>query len=235
MSENASNKNSGPKNGAHIAKSAQSHAHAASNGSGGASLNRPAKAAYTPVESEAVDIFKLLDQLEELPEKARHLPFKTLMGFDHEQFYYLVLKVRANLPEDMKKAQRVAKDSDRIVEEARDVAVQQLETGRQESARILDSAKGEASRLVDQAKTQAAAVIEHGRAEAAAMVESSEINRMAEAQAHEIIRNAEREAAGIRKGADGYACEVLNNLDAVMDKALAEVRRGKERLEKAVR
>ena len=50
-----------------------------------------------------------------------------------------------------------------------------------------------------------------------------------------IIRNAEREAVTIRKGADGYACEVLTNLDEVMDRALGEVRRGKEKLESAVR
>ena len=91
-----------------------------------------------PPNNEAVDIFRLLDQLEDLPEKARHLPFKTLVGFDQEQFYYLVLKVRANLPDDMKKAQRVARDSERIVDQARDTATEQLESSRVEAARVLE-------------------------------------------------------------------------------------------------
>ena len=78
-------------------------------------------------------------------------------------------------------------------------------------------------------------MIDNARSEQVAMVESHEISRMAEAQGQEIIRNAEREAVTIRKGADGYACEVLTNLDEVMDRALGEVRRGKEKLESAVR
>lgn len=180
------------------------------------------KGSYTPPDVENVDIFRLLDQLEELPEKARHLPFNTLVGFDHEQFYYLVLKVRANLPEDMKKAQRVARDSERIVDEARDVATHQLETGRVEAGKLLEESKGEATRIIENARLQAAS-----------MIDNSEVNKMATVQAHEIIRSAETEASEIRKGADEYAKDVLLNLESVMNKAIATVQRGRETLDKA--
>jgi hypothetical protein len=175
-----------------------------------------------PPDNESVDVFRLLDQLEELPERAKHVWPNMLIGFDNEQFYYLVLKIRANLPDDMKKAHRVARDSERIVDEARDAAVHQLESGRVEAGRVLEEARSEAQRIIEQARQQAAQMIDH-----------SEVSRMATAQAHEIIRSAETEASEIRKGADEYARDILSNLEAVMGKAIVTVQRGRETLEKA--
>jgi vacuolar-type H+-ATPase subunit H len=193
----------------------------------------PLKGNFAPVENEAVDVFRLLDQLEELPEKAKHLPFNTLVGFDHEQFYYLVLKVRANLPDDMKKAQRVARDSERIVDEARDVAVQQLESGRVEASRLLEQAKTDSERTMELARAEANRIVESARQQASAMIEKNEIMRMATGQAHELIRSAETESSEIRKGADDYAKDVLANLEAVMSQAISTVQRGRETLERA--
>ncbi len=181
----------------------------------------PLKNSYSPV-GETVDIFRLLDELEELPEKAKHLPFNTLIGFNHEQFYYLVLKIRANLPDDMKKAHRVARDSERIVDEARSAAQQQLESGRIEAIKTVEEAKEEAQRILEQARFRASQ-----------MVEKSEVYQMATAQANEILRRAETEAAEIRKGADEYARDVLSNMEAIMSKALATVQRGRETLERS--
>lgn len=209
MLDNASDKKSASKNGD-------------SPGNGASAMKSlPLKGNYTPPEGESVDIFRLLDQLEELPEKAKHLPLNTLVGFDHEQFYYLVLKIRANLPEDMKKAHRIARDTERIVDEARDAAVQQVESGRVEANRCLEEARIDAQRVIDQA-----------RASALQMTEQSEVVRMASAQAQEILRAAETEASEIRKGADEYARDVLANLEGIMGKAITTVQRGRQTLEK---
>jgi len=182
----------------------------------------PLKGSYSPAETETVDIFRLLDQLEELPERAKHLPMNTLVGFDHEQFYYLVLKIRANLPEDMKKAQRVARETERIVDEARDAAVQKLEDGRQEASKVMENAQAEAVRIVEQARQQAMHMVDH-----------SEVAKMATSQANDLLRRAETESAEIRKGADDYARDVLVNLEGVMSKAIVQVQRGRETLERA--
>jgi vacuolar-type H+-ATPase subunit H len=205
------------KNGTATAVETEGHG----NGHGGGKT-LPLKGNYGPPEMEAVDIFRLLDQLEELPEKATHLPLNTLVGFDHEQFYYLVLKIRANLPDDMKNAQRVARDSDRIVEEARDAAVQQLDAGRAEANKVLDDARAEAARMIEQARQQAMYMVDH-----------TEVAKMATSQAHEILRRAETESSEIRKGADDYARDVLTNLEGVMSRAIVQVQRGREALEKA--
>jgi hypothetical protein len=182
----------------------------------------PNRSTYTPAEQESVDLFRLLDELEELPEKAKHLPLNILLGFNSEQFYYLVLKIRANLPEDLKKAHRVARDTERIVETARSSAAHQVETGRIEAEETIAKARAEANR-----------VIENAHAQSAHMVEQSEIHRMAADQARDILQHAETEAGEIRRGADDYARDVLAKLEAVMGKAMTTVQRGRETLDSA--
>jgi vacuolar-type H+-ATPase subunit H len=181
----------------------------------------PLKNSYSPVE-EPVDIVRLLEELEELPEKAKRLPFNTLVGFNQERFYYLVLKIRANLPDDIKRAYRVARESERIVDEARSAALQQLESGRIEAIKTLEEAKQEAQRILEQARFRANQ-----------MVEKSEVYQMAAAQANEMLRRAETEAAEIRKGADEYARDVLSNMEAIMNKTLGTIQRGRETLERS--
>ena len=193
----------------------------------------PPTGVYVPPDSETVDVFRLLDELEDLPEKAKHGWFNTLVGFDSEKFYYLVLKIRANLPDDMKRAQRVARDSERIVDEAKDAAVQQLESSRVESSRVIEVAKAEQTRIVEKAQEEARRTVDQAKLQAAQMVDKSEIQQLATAQAHETIRRAENEANEIRKGADDYAKDVLANLEGVMGKALSTIQRGREQLDKA--
>lgn len=191
----------------------------------------PLSGSYTPPEAESVDVFRLLEQLEELPEKSRHLPFNIRIGFDEEQFYYLVLKIRANLPEEMKRAQKVARDTQRIVDEARDSAAQQVESARIDAQKIIEEAQAEAQRILHQAQLAAQQMDADAQSRAMEMVSESQIVQLATAQAHEILRSAETEGVEIRRGADEYAREVLSNLEAVMGKAIVTVRRGREALE----
>lgn len=213
-------------------------------GGNGASKPLPIKGALPPADTENVDIFRLLDELEELPEKAKHLPLRTLIGFDQDQFYYLVLKIRANLPDDMKKAQRVARDSERIVDEARDVATQQLESGRMEAGRIQEEARAEAKQVTDRAQAQSQKIIQEARQQAekmleeaqkesARLIDKTEVHQMATAQAREIIQHAEVEATDIRKGADAYARDVLATIEGQMTKALTTIQHGRTLLEEA--
>ena len=219
MLDNAYEKKSASKNG-DLVKNGDGNG--AANGANGQSKTLPFKGKYGPPDVENVDVFRLLDQLEDLPEKAKHLPGRILVNFDEDQFFYLVLKIRANLPDDMKKAQRVARDSERIVDEARDAAVQQMESGRVEASRLLEDSRLEATSIVEQAHR-----------EADRLIEQSEVFRMATAQAQEALKRAETEAIEIRKGADDYARDVLTNLEGVMGKAIVTVQRGRESLEQA--
>ena len=155
-----------------------------------------------------VDVLKMLDKLEELVEGAMHL-FNKAWFVDLEEFFVLTNRIRASLPEEVKRASRVAVDSDKIVGSAREEAAQMTGQAREEAARFVETAREEAVRLVD----------------------SSEINRLATAQAKEIVAAAEQTAREVRSGSDEYAKEVLISLENFAAKIIGTIQRGREKLE----
>jgi cell division septum initiation protein DivIVA len=150
----------------------------------------------------------MLDRLEELVENARHL-FGRAYGIDIDQFFMLTNKIRASLPEEVKKASRIAGESERL-----------LASAREEGSMVIEDARREATKIVEEARRQQQT-----------LVADSEIHRLAAAQAHELTEGAERKAEACKKGADEYAREVLDDLEDFLTKFLGAVRRGKESLE----
>ena len=64
---------------------------------------------FVPPTAGAVDILKLLTDLEDQIESTGRGPFGTLFRFDEDRFHMTVMKIRANLPEDLKRASRLAR------------------------------------------------------------------------------------------------------------------------------
>ncbi|MGQ9486650.1 MAG: hypothetical protein ACUVTY_02590 [Armatimonadota bacterium] len=160
-----------------------------------------------------IEILQLLKQLEELVENTRYIALlKLTYGLDHDEFFVLVNRIRASLPEDVKRASNLTRERDRILDTAREEANHIIEESRAEAGRILEEARLQAQRLVDQ----------------------SEIVLMAKGQARQIVASAQEDARQIRRGADEYARDVLNNLEAVLAKAIGTIQRGKEKLEESL-
>lgn len=160
-----------------------------------------------------IEILQLLKQLEELVENTRYIALlKLTYGLNHDEFFVLVNRIRASLPEDVKRASNLTRERDRIIDTARDDANRILEDSKVEAARVLEDARLQAQRLVDQ----------------------SEIVLMAKEQAKQIVANAQEDARQIRRGADEYARDVLENLEAVLTKAIGTIQRGKEKLEESL-
>lgn len=92
-----------------------------------------------------MDIIKLLNELERLIDEQ-----KTVMGlawnFHPEDYHDITNKIRASLPEDVKKASRVTAESDQIVDKARDTADQTLEDAMAEADGIIREARINAER-----------------------------------------------------------------------------------------
>ncbi len=166
------------------------------------------KSPFLSARDAEVDILKLLDRLEEQVESAIHI-FNKAMFVDLDEFFVLTNKIRASLPDEVKRASRLASDGDRIVQAAREDALQ----------------------IFEHAKAEAAAIVEEARAQAAVLVDSSEIKRLATVQAKEIIAAAESTAREVRAGADEYAREVLANLENYTARIMQTIQRGREKLE----
>ena len=155
-----------------------------------------------------VDILKLLDRLEEQIDGATQLVNRAFF-VNVDEFFVLTNKIRASLPDEVKRASRLANDSERIVGAARD----------------------EAARILEQVRAEAAGAVEEARAQAALLVDSSEIKRLATSQAKEIMAAAEATAREVRYGADEYSREVLANLENYTARIMGTIQRGREKLE----
>lgn len=177
----------------------------------------------------AIDTLKLLEQLEASVEDTPK--FLGWCRIDVDEFAMLISKVRASLPEDVRRAGKIAQNSDRIMEAAQTEAEQALESARSECTQTVEAARAEAARLMAEAQ-----------ARAEEMVSQSEIARIASAQAREIIVQAEAEAHEVRDGADSYATDVLAKLEEQIGDAMSQVeervggmvatiRRGRQKLE----
>lgn len=153
-------------------------------------------------------VLQMIDDLEQLLAEDIKVMNRALW-VDVDEFFALTNKIRLALPQEVRRADRLVKDSDRLERDAQ-----------AQAARIVDEANNEAARLVHEAE---------GKAQQA--TEASEITRAATARAKQIMQDAEEHAREIKKGADDYAREVLENLDNYVARVMTTIRQGREKLE----
>lgn len=98
-----------------------------------------------------MDILKLLNELERLIEEQ-----KTVMGitynFHSDDYLDITNKIRATLPEEVKRASRVTAESDKIVDGARETAEQTLEEATSEADQIIRESRANAERMLREAE-----------------------------------------------------------------------------------
>ncbi len=84
-----------------------------------------------------MDIQHLVDRLEQLLNDSRRLPLSAYLLINEDRIYNLVDQMRVAIPEEIKRANRVEADKDRIMAQANE-----------EAERIRELAKQEANELV---------------------------------------------------------------------------------------
>ena len=84
--------------------------------------------------------------------------------------------------------------------------------------------------VVDEGRREAARLVEEARAEQARLVSETEVLAAAERAAQEVRDAAAEEARGMRGEVDDYVDAKLANFEVVLDKTLAAVHRGREKL-----
>ena len=160
-----------------------------------------------------MDILRILDELQDQAViKPKQIVGKITYGLNKEEVNSLILRVRASLPKELKEAASTVRESDRIMETAREDAHLTIDYAKKESERLVLEAKDEAERLIQQAKL-----------EQEQMVNSSEILKLSKSQADEIVTRAERDALEIKRGADDYAYRIIEHLGKVVQKTLSSI------------
>ncbi len=202
-----------------------------------------------------MDIIKLLNELERLIEGQRTFVGLTV-DFHPDDYLDITNKIRASLPEEVKRASRLTAESDKIVDGAREAAEQTLEDATVEADEIVRESRINAERMLREAEAQANKMtlsaeatakqnVEDSRQRAEkmladshqqseTMVSQSEVVRLATAQAREIVAAAEYETQSLRHGADEYAHGVMTDLEKQVGELMATIQRGRVKLDQRV-
>ncbi|XIE80360.1 cell division initiation protein [Streptomyces sp. SBR177] len=89
---------------------------------------------------------------------------------------------------------------------------------------------GGREQMVEQARREAERIIEAAHAERGSIVSDSQVARQSQDEAERILAEARREAEEIRAEADDYVDSKLANFEVVLNKTIASVDRGREKL-----
>jgi F0F1-type ATP synthase membrane subunit b/b' len=107
-----------------------------------------------------MDILHLVDRLEELFNESRSIPFTHSVVVDEDRMLDIIDQMRVSIPEEIKKAQQLMAQRDRIMAQAQEEANRTLAIAREKGDQLIDQ---EAS--VKAAQVRADQIIQQARAE----------------------------------------------------------------------
>jgi F0F1-type ATP synthase membrane subunit b/b' len=123
---------------------------------------------------------QLLDELEETLLHSGRLPFFRRLLVDEERAVALLDRLRAALPEEVRRAQQVLRERDQILEQARRQAQRIAEQAQQEASLRLEE-----EGLLEEARGRSLQIVEEARREA------EKIRRGADAYARDVLLDLE--------------------------------------------
>lgn len=155
-----------------------------------------------------MDILNLVDQMEELLDQSRPIPFTHNVIVDEEKLLYLIDQMRITVPEEIKKAEQVISQRDRLLAQAQEEANRTLAIAREKSEQMV-----ERDAIVQAAQARA----EHIQMQMRADMENERLE--ADQYVLEILTRLEMEL-------DRYLTQVRNGIRAVqverVDKPIEE-------------
>ncbi len=157
------------------------------------------------------DMAQLLDELEDVLTKSGRLPFAHRLMVDEEKATELLDRLRAAVPEEVRRARQVMRERDQVLEQGRRQAQRIVEQAQQEVAMrleqegLMDEAKQRSASLLEQAQREAES-IRHGADQYAMEVLTEIESRLTQAQG-EIRETLGRILLSVRKGIDSLNAE----------------------------
>ncbi len=110
-----------------------------------------------------MDILHLIDRLEELFNESRALPFTHNVIVDEDRMLDIIDQMRIAIPEEVKKAQQLLNQSDRILAQAEEKANRTTLLAEEKAEELTSE-----DVLIEKAKLRADKVLEQARADASA-------------------------------------------------------------------
>nr|MBC7244310.1 ATPase [Chloroflexota bacterium] len=122
-----------------------------------------------------MDILTLVDRLEALVNGGWRIPFTAKTVVDENAFFDLIDQMRVSIPQEVKRANDLLQDRERI----------------------LTTAAQEAERIIEEAHEKAACLVDEHEIVSAARAEAESIRAEARRQAEDICKGADEYAIGI--------------------------------------
>lgn len=128
------------------------------------------------------NINDLINEMEDILDEASSVPFSRKVSVDPDEIFEITKEMRESLPEEIKSAQWVNAEKDRIIQEANSEAKSKLDNADNEINKFKEQAKGQFEKMISE----------------------NEITNQARAQGKRIVDDANMEAATIRKQSYEY-------------------------------
>lgn len=155
-----------------------------------------------------MEIFTLLENLEDLLEAGAKVPFSSRVMVDIDELREVLEDIRLKLPDELKQAKWV----------------------KDERQRIIADAEKEAEDMIKDAKNQADDMIKDAKKQIVNMIDDNVITKQALAQKEEIIENANRVSKEISVGTRDYADAILEKVEDVLRESLEIVHNNRNEL-----
>ena len=182
----------------------------------------------------------MIDDLEELVSDGKWRFFHKVW-IDEDQFYVQTGKLKKALPENIKKADRIEKDSERLVtgaqhEAQRLIAEAQREAqsavtdARASADRALQDARGHSDRIIEDARREAERIVADANQHAEQLIAEHVITQRSQEAAEEIHAAAVSDADTMRHQADAYSFQVLDKVTAILQRLGDGIEEGKDQI-----
>ena len=170
-----------------------------------------------------MEIFTLLETLEDMLEKSRNVPFSGKCVVDKEEILDIIKEIRLKLPEELKQAKWVKEERQRILVEAQNEAESRVKQA------VLDG-KTQAHDLRVEAQNEADEIIKEAENRIISMIDEHEITRKAYEKKVEIIETANEMSREISKGTKEYADSVLAGIEVALQDAMKVIQNNRKEL-----
>ncbi len=107
-----------------------------------------------------MDILHLVDRLEELFNESRSIPFTRSVVVDEERMLDIIDQMRVSIPDEIKKAQQLLAQRERLLAQAQEEANRTLALAREKSEEIIErdvivqAAKARAEQIIAQVQAE---------------------------------------------------------------------------------
>jgi cell division septum initiation protein DivIVA len=168
-----------------------------------------------------VDLESELESLREFITKGTQLMSHRLW-LDLDEIESRFEHVIALLPKEVRRARRICRDEQRIVQDAKD-----------EARRLLEEARAESEQIGSTAREESEQRLQAARDEAERLVESSAIRQRAIEQSEATIARAEETAQEVREKSYAYAQQVIGNVVESLRRLTRTVEQDRGQLEQS--